>query len=129
MTTLEEFKSSDVFDSRDLIERLAELAGAWQAHANDPEEPELSEEDREELRILTEFADSAEPYVPDWSFGETFVRDSYFEEYARELADDIGAIDRNASWPLSYIDWKAAADALKQDYTAHELDGVTFWAR
>jgi hypothetical protein len=71
-----------------------------------------------------------EDYAPaDWQYGETFIREDHFEDYARELAEDIGAIDKDASWPNTYIDWKAAADALKQDYTTYEFMGHTYYAR
>src|SRR5215218_9683996 len=45
------------------------------------------------------------------------IREDTFEEYAEELADDIGVIDRQASWHLCHIAWKAAAEHLKQDHT------------
>lgn len=57
------------------------------------------------------------------------IADSYFTEYAREFANDIGAVADAYSWPASHIDWDAAADALKVDYSEVELLGVTFWAR
>lgn len=64
--------------------------------------------------------------------GLTLIHDRYFTEYARELAKDIGAIERKANWPLNHIDWKAAADELKHDYTEVdvEVDGIedTYWA-
>lgn len=50
-------------------------------------------------------------------------------EYAETLAEDIGAIDRNAGWPLMHIDWEAAADALKMDYRQVDYDGVAYWMR
>lgn len=59
----------------------------------------------------------------------TLIRDDYFTTYAEQLAEDIGAIDRNAQWPMSYIDWEAAANALRQDYSECELDGVTYLIR
>lgn len=34
------------------------------------------------------------------------------EEYAENLADDIGAIDGDAKWPMMYIDWERAARDL-----------------
>ncbi|USM11458.1 antirestriction protein [Citromicrobium phage vB_CbaS-RXM] len=85
-------------------------------------------DDAEELRTLKAFAADLESYG-DWEHGETLIRESYFTEYAEELASDIGAIDPNAGWPLQHIDWDAAADALKQDYTEAELDGVTYYMR
>lgn len=86
-------------------------------------------EDGAELKALQALAEEAEGYTDDWKYGATLIRDSYFEEYARELADDIGAVDRRATWPNNFIDWPAAADALKQDYTAVDYDGVTYWVR
>jgi hypothetical protein len=117
--TLDDFRNADVFDSRDVIERIDEL-GAIEA----PDEDEAAE-----LATLKAFADEAKGYVSDFDYGEGFIADDYFVTYAQELAEDIGAIDKDASWPLSYIDWSAAADALKMDYTSFELDGRTFWAR
>lgn len=117
--TLDELKYSDVFDSRDVIERISELE----------DQEQRDEEETAELAILQAFADEAEGYAADWQYGEGFIRDSYFKEYAQELADDIGAVDSDAAWPNSYIDWDAAADALQMDYTSIELDGVTFWCR
>ena len=82
-----------------------------------------------ELAALTTLADEAEDYAADWKHGETLIRDSYFEKYAQELAEDIGAIDRNASWPLGCIDWEKAAEELQIDYTSVDYDGVTYWIR
>lgn len=82
----------------------------------------------EELVTLKAFASGLENYG-DWDHGETLIRASYFTEYAEQLADDIGAIDRDAKWPLDHIDWEAAAEALKIDYTESEFDGVTYYMR
>ena len=62
-------------------------------------------------------------------FPVTFIRDSYFEDYAEELAEEIGAIPKESAWPTSHIDWKAAARALQWDYTSGEYNDVTYWAR
>jgi len=78
---------------------------------------------------LRKFASQAEGYAADWRYGETLIRDSYFEEYARELADDIGAIPRDAGWPTTCIDWEQAARELQMDYTSVNFDGVTYWVR
>jgi hypothetical protein len=57
------------------------------------------------------------------------IRDSYFKEYAQEFAEDIGAINKNASWPNTCIDWDQAARELQMDYTSVNFDGVTYWIR
>lgn len=58
-----------------------------------------------------------------------FVAEESFEEYAEQVAEEIGAIERGGGWPLSYIDWSRAADALKMDYRSIEWDGTTYWYR
>ena len=110
--------SEDVLDSRDVIGRIEEL--------QDIEERDESEE--EELVALLALQFEAED-SPDWQYGETLIRDTYFRDYAQELAEDIGAISGNETWPLSYIDWDAATQALQQDYFEVDFDGVTYWIR
>jgi len=114
----------DVLDSRDIIARIQELEDAKES-AEESGEP-FDGEDAAELEALSALADDASA-SPDWKYGETLIRDSYFEDYARELAEDIGAISRDADWPLSHIDWPAAADALKQDYMEVDYGGVSYW--
>jgi hypothetical protein len=82
----------------------------------------------EELWALRQLAEQCED-CGDWLHGATLIRDTYFKEYAQELADDIGAIDSNAGWPTCHIDWDAAAESLRQDYTEVEFDGVTYLIR
>ena len=55
------------------------------------------------------------------------ISDYGFEEYAEDFADDLGAIDSNAGWPLYHIDWKAAARDLKMDMMSVEYGGETWW--
>ena len=82
----------------------------------------------EELVILRQLAEQCED-CGDWLYGATLIRDTYFKEYAQELAEDIGAVDSDAAWPMNCIDWDAAADALRQDYTEVEFDGETYLIR
>ena len=64
------------------------------------------------LRALIE---EAEQYSDDTARdGFTLIRDTYFEDYAEELADDLGLINRDASWPNSCIDWERAARELRR---------------
>ncbi len=122
----------DVIDSRDVIARIEELEGEV---LNDDGVIDQSNEDADyrdkcgELAALQALADEASGYAADWQHGETLIRDSYFKDYAMELADDIGAIDNNASWPLTCIDWDQAARELQMDYSAVDFDGVTYWIR
>jgi hypothetical protein len=147
----------DILDSRDIIARIEELNEEREDLAeevtNAEEELENVEEaegdtaaasnaldaarialdewngsEAEELASLEAFAANLEGYG-DWEHGETLIRASYFTEYAEQMAEDIGAIDPNANWPLNHIDWDAAAEDLKIDYTESDFDGVTYYMR
>jgi antirestriction protein len=114
--------SDDIIDSRDVIARIEELEEIAQ-------EPEWALEDNDELSALKALAGEASQYAEDWEYGATLIRDSYFESYALELAEDIGAIDPNATWPNNCIDWERAARELRMDYSAVSFAGVTYWVR
>jgi soluble cytochrome b562 len=85
----------------------------------------FSDDDKEELEELEEL----EAEISDFRHGETMIPVDDFEDYARELAEDLGAIERNASWPNNHIDWEAAAEALAQDYTIVSYQGDDYYAR
>lgn len=46
-----------------------------------------------------------------------------FRDYAEDFAESTGAVDEEARWPHSYIDWDRAADELEQGYWTAEADG------
>lgn len=84
----------------------------------------------EEFEALVKLQEQAAGYLSDWHHGEALIRDSYFEDYARDTAEDIyGKELGQAKWPFSCIDWEQAARELQQDYTAFEFGGVTYWGR
>ena len=82
-------------------------------------------DEADELKALKELQDEAEGYSPDWRYGATLIRDSYFTDYAEELCKDIGDMPKEIP---SYIviDWEATAENLKVDYTSVEFDGVDY---
>ena len=116
--TTEITNSQDIIDSRDIIARIADL--------EDDEDLDVSEVD--ELEALKALAEECDEYG-DWKLGVALINDSYFTQYAEELADSIGAIDSNANWPLDHIDWDSAADALKLDYVEVDFDDATYYMR
>jgi hypothetical protein len=121
----------DLIDSRNVDARIDELEDervSW-LETEKTDWSEENESDAEELAALLAFREDARRVNSEWNYGATFIRDSYFAEYAEELADDIGAIDSDARWPLNHIDWDAAADELKQDYSSVDFDGVEYWVR
>jgi len=138
--------TEDLISSLDVIASIEELEAERAALADaittadldDPDalaaaETALKEWDEgdegEELADLNRLAEEAEGYAVDWEYGETLIRSSYFRTYAEELAEEIGAISLDAPWPAHHIDWEAAAEELKQDYTAVDFGGVTYWVR
>ena len=58
-----------------------------------------------------------------------FIDEDYFEDYAKEFAHDIGAINDETTWPATHIDWSAAADELRYDYTDVEFQGNNYLFR
>ena len=46
------------------------------------------------------------------------------EDFAQDLADQLGCIDQNAHWPNTCIDWEWAAREIMYDY--FEVDGYYF---
>ena len=126
MMATEISNNQDVIDSRDVIARIEELTDLRDEAAGNV--GAFDDVDQAELESLLALAEQGES-TPDWNYGAQLIRDDYFEDYARQLAEDIGAIDPDAGWPCYHIDWAAAARSLQMDYTPVEFDGVTYWAR
>ncbi len=118
---------SDVIDSRDIIAKIEELE-SLEFDADGEATADFSEDDIAELETLRALASECEGYG-DWPHGEALIRDTYFEEYAQQLAEDIGAINSDATWPNNCIDWEHATNELKHDYMSVEYDGVEYWMR
>lgn len=115
----------DLIDVRDVIARFEEL---------EDEDAHDDTDDAAEFALLSELLDDLKGYGGDqqWKgdwYPITLIRDSYFVEYAQELAEDIGAINSDLDWPYSCIDWEKAARELRADYSSVEFDGVTYWYR
>lgn len=91
---------------------------AASAYFGEDEEAELAE------------LETLENEITDFMHGETMIREDSFEDYARELAEDLhGQAIRDASWPFTCINWSDAADELRQDYTEVGYQGHTYLVR
>lgn len=118
-----EENDEETWDAQDesLQEAVSDAEGNVESAAIDFGEDEESE--LEELETL-------ENEIGDSMHGETMIPEDDFEEYARELAEDIhGKAVREATWPFTCIDWSEAADKLRQDYSEVEYQGQTYLAR
>jgi hypothetical protein len=131
------YDRDDIIDVRDVIERVEHLE-----QLNQPGPVDLGEDDNEadQDALFEELADleillsdlrgngEDEQWRGKW-YPVALIRDSYFEDYARELAEDIGAIRSDVGWPCNCIDWEQAARELKLDYNIVKIGGVTYWYR
>ncbi len=116
----------DIVDSRSILERLEELNDEIESAGEDgPDEDPVAERDTLQ-KLVTDINDVSGDSAED---GATLIRDSYFQDYAQELAEDIGAINKDATWPNTCIDWEQAARELQYDYSTVEWDDITYWVR
>lgn len=142
--------SKNILDSRDLEQELADLLEQfedWRSNLTDEEihklaetlQIEVSELTDEDFRLEWNSSDGEriaeiqklKDEIFNWNDGVTFIKDSYFEEFAEDEADQLGYFqncDKNA-WPYNCIDWGEAASQLQYDYSSVEFDGLTYWYR
>lgn len=114
---------SNYLDTRDLLDELV----YFREVVLDDQQDEMDDDDRERLAALEELADEiGETTMRD---GETMIPEDEFEDYARDLASEIGAIDDDAGWPARCIDWKQAAWELSMDYSLVTFDGTDYYVR
>ena len=151
-TTTDEITGrEDILDSRDISERIEELTKLRDEIRFENELPDWINQDEdgykddddgkiglkwdelwdctpegEELEELVNFCDLFDGWR-EWKDGMEFIADDHFEDYARQYAEEIGAISGEERWPCSHIDWQKAAEDLQTDYTSAELFGETFW--
>ena len=127
MTKTELDLSADIIDVCDIIKQFEELEELQEA-GDYLESPDCELSDLRKLLSELEGTGGDKEWRGEW-YPLTLIRNSYFKEYAQELAEDIGAVDSNATWPNNCIDWDYAARELRYDYTGIDVDGVTYWTR
>jgi hypothetical protein len=99
------------------------LPGSWEAENTD---------EAEELARLEKLLDDlrGRGTSHDWggdTYPDALIAEYHFAEYAEDMAHDMGAVSRDASWIV--IDWEATANGLKQDYRSVDFDGSEYWHR
>ena len=130
--------NADVIDVRDIIARVLELRDErdeYNEKMGSPDAwhsvPDGEPDDLAMLEgILSELAGYGgdEEFDGDW-YPVQLIAESYFQEYAQELAEDCGMVDTSARWPMTCIDWEQAARELQMDYSSIEIRGFTYWYR
>jgi hypothetical protein len=118
------FTNADyVIDSREIISRIEELQNQY----------ELDSDEAAELKILEALAAECEGYG-DWVRGTTLINEDGFTEYIKELIDssyDMPSELCSGEWPYRHLtmDYEAAAEEAKYDYTEVDFDGQVFLIR
>ncbi len=138
MVRTEISSTDDIISVQDIADRIDELRDELESAdipANEFGGPnDTMSDEREECAKLESLMSDMQGYGGDvkwegeWYPGE-MIRESYFKDYAQQLAEDIGAIDSDAKWPNTCIDWDQAARELRMDYTGVEFDGTTYYVR
>ncbi len=124
--------TDDLLDIRDVIARVEELESV--DGLDEKIENLIEDADASELVMLRELLTECQgnggdkQYKGDW-YPITLIRESYFKDYAQELAEELGAIPDSVTWPCTCIDWDQAARELQMDYTCVDFDGVTYYCR
>jgi hypothetical protein len=102
----------EYIDSRDVIARIEDL---------ERDEESLDTDEIEELVELRKLAKECEN-VADWQYGESLIREDAFTDHIKELINDCYDLPKefnSGEWPWRYvkIDYEAAAEEAKADYT------------
>lgn len=127
--------TADIIDVRDIISRYEDLVELLDIDAREVMpgsngELEALRGERSKLEdLLSELRGNGgdEEWRGDW-YPSALIRDSHFEAYVQELLEDCGYIPKDfPDW--IEIDWRGTARNVEVDYTACEIDGVTYWYR
>jgi hypothetical protein len=111
------------YEERDRLQEAIDDA----RHALDLAVIDFGDEEKAELEEL----ETLESEISEWRHGEALIPVDDFEDYARELAEDLGYMDRKGAdqWPFTCIDWEQAAEHLSQDYTTVSYQGNDYYVR
>lgn len=115
-------------DLRDLAEEYDGL----KERRDDPDGSNpLDEDDEQRISALADLDKQLFSGLAEYADNEpTAIAEDEFEDYAQELADDLGYARDSASNPLmGFIDWEGWAESLKVDYTEVTFEGDTYLIR
>lgn len=142
----------DLLDSRDIIDRIEELAKIQIKAFNEQQSIEGDddlqideddyndkhfrewlnqgadlEDDRSELIALLALNDECEN-LSDWKYGETLIHASYWVDYVYDLLRECGDLPKDIPHYIE-IDWDATANNIEQDYMRVDFDGEEYLIR
>lgn len=124
--------SADIIDTCDIIERIEQLETIVEemSDTDSSGKDAFRTESQDLIALMKELKGYGgdEHWRGDW-YPSTLIRDSYFRDYAEELAADCGDYPKQVRWPYTCIDWEQAAYELRHDYTSIEINKFTYWYR
>lgn len=110
----------DILDTRDIQARIRFL------EISEDNEVDMDEDEADELAYIRDVIESIGTDAA--SEGITLIRDGYFQDYTEEYARDMIG-DKIDDWPMTCIDWDAAGNELKSDYSCVDFGDETYWYR
>lgn len=113
-------KTIELIEQAEASKEDKELTGD-EAILENMEQEGISEDSLDAVKAYMEVMNTEDLSDFEEAYQGTFRDD---EDFARETAESLGEIDRNAHWPNNCIDWEQAARELMQDYS--EQDGFYF---
>lgn len=117
--------SMELIDSRDVTERIEELEEILGEELDIDDTHFEDDTLAAEYKKLLALQEQCET-IDDWEYGTTLIHEDYFEEYMDEMIEDCYEFPKNLPfWMSLTIDY----DALTQDYTEVDFDGVTYYVR
>lgn len=122
--------TADIIDIRDIISRIEEIElDLTGDEFPTDEEIALLEEHKTLTAIMEELKGNGgdEQWRGDW-YPLQLIADIAFEDYARELCEEIGDIPAELPHYI-VVDWSRTADNIRMDYTSVEIEGCTYWYR
>lgn len=116
----------DVADAAEALTAAVAALDEWSNAEGDANAEELAELEAllDELRGYG----GDHKHDGDW-YPRELIADYDFQDYAMQLADDIGAIPDDAGWPNNCIDWERAARELAMDYSMVTFRGTDYYYR
>jgi hypothetical protein len=117
----QDWPGNDIIDLRDVISRRDDILATPEADRDDT--------DSEYLEAVIDLAAQLSTFETAADNEPVMILDSYFTEYAQQLAEDLGLVEDTAEWPCCCIDWERAARELQQDYTTVTFGGHTYHTR
>lgn len=99
---------------------ITDFGGVPEAYANDKEVWKFAEAfaccEQEEEVVVAALECGVDATSIDEAYQGSFSSD---EKFAEDMADQLGSVDKNATWPMNCIDWEHAARELMMDYSDH----------